>query len=214
MEGINYFDIALIVLTLFLGLKGLMRGFIKEFFGLIGIIGGVFFASRISNDIGNIISGVAPIENEATKSLIGFVLGFVAIWFVAYALGMIVAKISSMSGLGVVDRIFGFIFGALKIFFIFAIIIYAISKIETIKNKLDEKLADSMMYPILQEVGNTIIQLDTNGITQKIEENIENSVEDIKEDISTDIVENAKEKIEEQLEDTKEKLELDEAGEK
>lgn len=205
MEGISFFDIALVVLTLFLGLKGLMRGFIKEFFGLVGIIGGVFFASRISNDIGNIIGGVIAIENEATKSMVGFVLAFVAIWFVAYAIGMIVAKISSMSGLGVFDRIFGFIFGAAKIFFIFAIIIYALSKIDAIKTKLDEKLADSMMYPILHEVGNAIIQLDTNGITKKIEENIETSVEEIKEDISTDIVENAQEEIKEQLEKVGEK---------
>lgn len=200
MEGISFFDIVLIVLTLFLGLKGLMRGFIKEFFGLVGIIGGVFFASRISHDIGYLINGVIPIENESTKSLIGFILAFIVIWAVAYIAGMIVAKISSMSGLGIFDRILGFIFGAAKIFFIFAIIIYALSKIEVIKTKLDDRLAGSMMYPVLQEVGNAIIKLDTDGISKKIEENIEDSVESVKQSVTDDIVEESKEKIKEQLE--------------
>ncbi len=200
MENFNFFDIALVALTLMLGLKGLLRGFTKEFFGLVGIIGGVFFASRISGEIGNTISGIIAIENDATKSLLGFVLGFVAIWAVAYALGIVVSKISSMSGLGVIDRVFGFVFGAAKIFFIFAIIIYALSKVDAIKTKLDEKLADSAMYPILQDVGNAIIQLDTDGFTQKIEKNIENTVDDVKEGISEDITENIKESVEEATE--------------
>lgn len=200
MDGISFFDIVLIILTLFLGLKGLMRGFIKEFFGLVGIIGGVFFASRISHDIGYFINGIVPIENESTKSLIGFVLAFIAIWLVAYLVGMIVSKISSMSGLGIFDRILGFIFGAAKIFFIFAIIIYALSKIEAVKTKLDENLASSMMYPILQEVGDAIIKLDAQGISQKIEENIEQGVESVKDGVTQDIIDESKEKINEQIE--------------
>lgn len=198
MQGVNFFDIVVLLLTAFLGLKGLLRGFIKELFGLLGIIGGVFLASRASHDVGYLINGVIPIENESTKALIGFVLAFIVIWSIAYALGIIVAKISSMSGLGVFDRVLGFIFGAAKIFFIFAIIIYALSKIEAVKTKLDDKLKDSTMYPILQEVGSTIIKLDTDGITKKIEKNIEDSVENISENIS-------KEAIKEQLEKMGEK---------
>ena len=52
MENINIFDLIVVALITILGLKGLFRGFTKEFFALIGIVGGVFVASRLSKDAG------------------------------------------------------------------------------------------------------------------------------------------------------------------
>ena len=44
---LNYFDMAVGSIVLLLGLKGLLNGFSKELFGLIGIVGGLFVASHI-----------------------------------------------------------------------------------------------------------------------------------------------------------------------
>jgi len=46
LSGFNYFDLAIGSIVLILGLKGLMSGFIKELFGLAGLVGGVYFGSR------------------------------------------------------------------------------------------------------------------------------------------------------------------------
>ena len=48
MQDFAVFDLIIIAITLILGLKGLFRGLIKEVFGIIGIIGAIFVASRIS----------------------------------------------------------------------------------------------------------------------------------------------------------------------
>ena len=61
-------------------------------------------------------------KNDTTGKLIGFVTALVTVWIVVYTAGIIVSKIFSASGLGVVDRIFGFIFGASKVFLIFSIV--------------------------------------------------------------------------------------------
>ncbi len=37
----NYFDIIVSVIVLFLGLKGIINGFFKELFGLLGIVAGI-----------------------------------------------------------------------------------------------------------------------------------------------------------------------------
>ncbi|EPD5732334.1 CvpA family protein, partial [Campylobacter jejuni] len=41
-----WFDAFILGFTLLLGLKGIINGLIKEIFGLLGIIGGVFIASK------------------------------------------------------------------------------------------------------------------------------------------------------------------------
>ena len=192
------FDIIVLTLITILGLKGLIRGFIKEVFGLVGIVGGVFVASRISKPVGELINNLIPIDNESTRLLFGFIVSIVGFWAIAYLIGIAISKISSLSGLGIFDRLFGFIFGAAKVFLIFSIIIYAISQVEAIKNSLDKKTNGSIMYPILQEAGSYIIKLDTtklqNGMSSHVNGAIEATKETI-EEISTEVIQEKIEKI-------------------
>ena len=112
MQDFAIFDLIILRITLILGLKGLFRGLIKEVFGIIGIIGAIFVASRISKETGDLLAPILVLDNPATIKLIGFITALVAVWIVVYTAGIIVSKIFSASGLGVVDRTFGFIFGA------------------------------------------------------------------------------------------------------
>ena len=130
MQDFAIFDLIILTITLILGLKGLFRGLIKEVFGIIGIIGAIFVASRISKEIGDLIAPILVLENEATIKLIGFVTALVAVWLVVYSAGVIVSKVFAASGLGIVDRIFGFVFGAAKIFLIFSVIAYALYQVQ------------------------------------------------------------------------------------
>ena len=136
MQDLNIFDMVIIGITLILGLKGLFRGLIKEVFGIIGIIGAIFVASRVSVDIGNLIAPFLALENQTTIKLIGFVVGLIGFWIAVYVLGVIVSKIFSASGLGLFDRIFGFVFGAAKVFLIFSVISYALYQVQSFKNFL------------------------------------------------------------------------------
>ena len=183
MENINIFDIVVLSLVALLGLKGLLRGFIKEIFALVGLIGGVFIASRIALDVGEFIDNVIPMNNNNTVLLLGFIVSLIGIWAIAYIAGTILGKMFSLSGLGIFDRLLGFVFGAGKVFFLFSIIIYAAFQIEVFKNKLNEKLSDSFTLPILYETGNFIIQLDTVELTDKVTNTIDSAIEATKETI-------------------------------
>ncbi|MFA7022281.1 CvpA family protein [Aliarcobacter sp.] len=187
MQDIAMFDIVIILITLFLGLKGLFKGFIKEVFGLLGIVGAIFIASRISLEVGNVVASVLNIENESTIKLLGFIISVIAIWFVIYSLGIIVSKIFSASGLGIFDRVLGFIFGAAKVFLIFSIIAYAINSIDSFKKSIDENFSNSIVMPHLISVGSYIMKLDTNSIKEQLNE----GTKEIQEDIST-VIEGAK----------------------
>jgi len=195
MQNFNYFDVIVTALTILLGLKGLFRGFIKEFFALIGIVGGVFVASRLAFQVGTIIDSAIPMNNNSTIMLIGFVATLISFWIIAYFIGMVLSKVLSLSGLGIFDRLLGFIFGAGKIFLLLSIIIYAISQVDTINKGLQDKVKDSIMFPILQNTGNYIIKIDTQKFQKKVTNSIDKVVDTTQktiEHISTDAV---KEKI-------------------
>ena len=161
MQSLAVFDIVILSITLILGLKGLMKGLVKEVFGIIAIVGSVFVASRTSTDVGNLVAPILGLENPNTISLIGFVASLIGFWFIVYIIGTIVSKMFAAAGLGLFDRIFGFVFGAGKIFLIFAIIAHALYQINSFKKTIDEKTQNSIVMPYLLSTGAFIMKLDS-----------------------------------------------------
>lgn len=206
MQEFTIFDMVVLGITLVLGLKGLFRGLIKEIFGIIGIIGAIFVASRISADIGNLIAPFLALENQTTIKLIGFILSLVGFWVIVYVLGVIVSKIFSASGLGLVDRIFGFLFGAAKVFLIFSVIAYALYQVESFKKAIDNKTAGSVVMPHLISVGSYIIKLDTSVITDSVGTAVDTVVDTTKKATNKD-EKSTSEKLESTIDETKKDIE-------
>ena len=226
MQNISIFDLVVVTITLILGLKGLFRGLIKEVFGIIGIIGAIFVASRISGDVGNTIAPILAIQSAATIKLIGFVTALIGFWLIVYTIGTIISKIFAASGLGIVDRIFGFIFGMSKIFLIFSVIAYSLSQVQSFNKLMNEKFADSFIMPHLVSVGSYIIKLDTTAIVNSVDkvvdtaknseiiedtknnikEGVESTTNSVKEAVQQEIVNKVEEKIEETTTETKEQF--------
>lgn len=224
MQNISTFDLIVVTITLILGLKGLFRGFIKEVFGILGIIGAIFVASRISTEVGNAIAPILAIQNEATIKLIGFATALIGFWLIIYVIGSIISKIFAASGLGIIDRIFGFLFGASKIFLIFSVIAYALYQVQSFKKIADEKFSKSLIMPHLLSVGSYIIKLDTSAITNSVDkvvnsteaskiieettnnikENIEATTNSVKETVQEEVKNNIEKKVEESVEATNE----------
>jgi len=163
MMDFNYFDVTIAAIVLILGIKGFMQGFIKEVFGLTGLVAGVFFASRYATDAATFIStNFLQIENESLLKLIGFLFILLIIWLSATILGSIFSKLTNQSGLGFLNRLFGFVAGGGKYFLIFALIVTALSNVTLVKDNLGKYVKDSMLYPYLVEAGSYLIKLDTS----------------------------------------------------
>ncbi len=195
MQEFSTFDMIIVGISVVLGLKGLFKGFIKEVFGLVGIIGGIFIASRLSETVGNLIKPLIGINSNATLSLIGFVVTLIGFWILVYIAGSILSKMSEMSGLGALNRLFGFVFGTAKIFLIISVIFYALYQIQSFRASLDKKLAKSIVFPVLVETGGFIVKLDTSKFLPSskeepvVETTNENktTVEETKKDVKSEI---------------------------
>ena len=188
---INYFDIIVSIVILFLGLKGIINGFFKEFFGLIGIIGGIFIASRLANDVGTFLSNlIFNFDNDSAINFTGFLTTLAIFWLLMIGVGQIFKKLSSLSGFGGFDQILGFVFGASKFFFIAAVIAHAAYNIKAVKSSIDESaLSTSYLFPILTKTGAYIMKLDPVEIGENIEETAKKVVSNASADMSNDILE-------------------------
>lgn len=181
----SYFDLVASIIILFLGLKGIINGFFKEVFGLVGIVGGIFVASRAGDSVGKLLSDmIFKFDNSAAISFTGFLVTFALFWILMVIAGFAFKKLSSLSGLGPLDKILGFLFGASKFFLIAAVIAHAAYNINAIKTTIDSTMKNSILFPILVETGSFIMKLDPvkvsediNSTTKKVQGKINEAVE-------------------------------------
>lgn len=201
----SYFDLVAVSIILLLGLKGILNGFFKELFGLVGIIGGIFIASRVGDEVGQYLSDlIFKFENSAATSFTGFIATLAIFWLLMIAVGYAFKKLSHMSGLGIYDKILGFIFGASKFFLIAAVIAHAAYNIKAVKSTIDSAFENSVVFPILVATGSVIMKLDAVGISDDINATIDKGSEAIKSNADLIITKTAKETVEEIKEELKE----------
>ena len=166
---INYFDLIAAIIILLLGLKGIINGFFKELFGLIGIIGGIFLASRVGDSVGEYLNSlIFNFSNHAAISFTGFLITLALFWVVMIFIGYAFKKLSALSGLGAVDKILGFVFGVSKFFLIAAVIAFAVYNVKALKPTLDSAFEKSILFPVLVETGSFIMKIDTSNVTKDI----------------------------------------------
>ncbi len=192
MVDFNYFDVTIASIVLILAIKGFMNGFIKEVFGLVGLVGGVYFASRLYTDAADFINNTfMHIENAALLKLIGFLSILIIVWLGATILGSIFSKLTSASGLGFLNRFLGFVAGGGKYFLIFALIVTALSNVNLVKDNFEKYVQSSVLYPYLKAVGSSIIHLNPKdlGFENSNATDVLKSVANLesKEDVNTSI---------------------------
>jgi membrane protein required for colicin V production len=164
----NYFDIVIAAIVIILGIKGMINGFVKELFGLIGLVGGVYIASRSADTAAAFIDkNFYHLDNYAALQLIGFVAILAIVWMVALAIGSLFSSLTQASGLGPINRLFGFIVGGGKYFLIFALIVTALSNVTLVKDNLEKYVNDSILYPYLKQAGSYLINLDPESFQHK-----------------------------------------------
>jgi len=163
---VNYFDLAVGSVVLLLGLKGLLNGFSKEVFGMVGIVGGIFVASHLGTMIGKFLSEtIFHFESTTVINLVGFVFALGIFWLLMVALGSGFKRLSTLSGLGPLDQTLGFVVGSSKYFLILSIIVYALFSVTAIRENFEEKMANSIFYKPMFATGDFILHIETDKMT-------------------------------------------------
>ena len=153
--NMNYFDLAILIIISFGILRGILKGLIIEVSSLIslyiGIVGSITYSEYLSKLIINYTKW-----NETTVNIFCFILIFIVIVWSIMLTAKLITKILKIAYLGLLNRIFGGLFGGVKWMIILSgiIIIYnSLNQVITIPNNL---LKESLSYNLLLDFGNFI----------------------------------------------------------
>ncbi|MEH6407202.1 MAG: CvpA family protein [Leeuwenhoekiella sp.] len=170
----NYLDIIIGIFLLVGLLKGLKNGFLIEVASLIGLIAGIYGAIHFSYyAVDFLYQRVSWSDN--TINLVAFAVTFIIIVIVISLLAKLLTQVANFAMLGIINKIFGAVFGVLKAAFIISVIIMFINALTNHASIIDENIkAESILYPIVQPVAPIFLPNILKGVEDYKEENTQN----------------------------------------
>lgn len=152
----NVFDIIIAALLLFGFVRGVIKGLFVEVASLVALIGGVYGAIHFSYFIGNFLKESVSWSQEYI-SLAAFAATFVVIIIIIALLGKMLTKLADFASLGILNKIIGGVFGALKIGLILSVIFIFFGKMnDTIPFIEKETLEKSILFKPVKKIAPTI----------------------------------------------------------
>ncbi len=143
----NTFDIIIAAFLIFGFIRGLLKGLFVEVASLVALIAGVYGAIHFSYFVSNLLAEYVSWE-ERYITIISFAITFAIIILVIGLLGKLFTKIADFASLGFMNKLFGGIFGALKIGLILSVVLLIFTKLNnTIPFVAGDDLKDvSILY--------------------------------------------------------------------
>lgn len=124
----NTFDFIIAALLLFGFIRGLFKGLFLEIASFIALIAGIYGAMHFSHFIKDLLVAKVSWE-EKYLTLAAFAITFLVIVIVVTLIGKLFTKIADFASLGILNKLLGGIFGALKIGFALSLILLIFSKL-------------------------------------------------------------------------------------
>ncbi|WP_457610658.1 CvpA family protein [Lutibacter sp.] len=152
----NTFDIIIVSLLVFGFIRGILKGLFVEVASLIALILGVYGAIHFSSFVANFMVNYVSWD-EKYITIISFAITFAIIVLTIGLLGKIFTKIADFASLGLLNKLFGGIFGALKIGFVLSVILLIFNKLNnTIPFISEEQTKNSILYEPVKNLAPTL----------------------------------------------------------
>lgn len=169
----NVLDIILGGLILFGLIRGIMKGLFVEIASLAALILGIYGAIHFSDFAAGFLENHVD-WNEKYINMVAFAITFIIIVIAIAMAGKALTKIADFAALGILNKLLGGVFGALKIGFILSVVLIIFSKAnKTIPFVDDEDLEESVLHEPIKSLTPLVFP---NLITE------ENSAEDSSEE--------------------------------
>ncbi len=139
-------DIVLGALLLFGLIRGAMKGLFVEIASLVALVLGVYGAIHFSGFAAGILESKVD-WNEKTINIIAFATTFVIIVLAISLAGKALTKLADFAALGILNKLLGGVFGALKIGLILSVLLIVFNKLNnTLPFMEKEDLEESVLY--------------------------------------------------------------------
>lgn len=124
----NTFDIIIAVLLIIGFVRGLLKGLFVEIASLVALIAGVYGAIHFSYFVGDFLAERVSWE-ERYITIVSFAITFGLIVLIIGLAGKMLTKMADFAALGLMNKILGGIFGALKYGLILSVVLLVFTKL-------------------------------------------------------------------------------------
>ncbi len=170
----GFVDIVLLAIIILVGFRGFYDGFIHEASALIGVVAGIFFASRLALPMGAFFNErIYNINSPSLTIILGFVIVLAFFWIGFLMIGYILSRFVRLTGLGLLDRMLGYIFSCVKVFCIFSFIIFALNQIKFIReiDFVKNLPVNSKIYTAMMDTSEVLVKFAN---AQEIDKRLQN----------------------------------------
>ncbi|MBW2569400.1 MAG: CvpA family protein [Deltaproteobacteria bacterium] len=158
----NTFDIVIIIILGFCLIRGVFRGLIKEISSIIGVLGGFYAAYTYYTVIAKALSGW--ISNDSYCNILSFMVVFCSVFLIISILGIIIKYILNIAFLGLVDRICGAGFGAIKGILIVSVLLITLT---SFLPKGTPVIKESLLAPHVTSISENMAKIIPKEMKQK-----------------------------------------------
>ncbi|MBW1867096.1 MAG: CvpA family protein [Deltaproteobacteria bacterium] len=155
----NFFDIAVIIITGYCLVRGVFRGLIKEISSIVGVLGGFYAAYTYYGDLGKLLA--RWISDTTYLNILSFLIIFVGIFLVISVIGVIIKYVLNISFLGWFDRICGALFGLIRGGLIVCVIFILLT---AFLPKGAPIIRDSMLSPYVAQVSEKMVNVVSHNM--------------------------------------------------
>lgn len=149
----NIFDVIVLIILLYGLMMGLIKGFIIEVAGIIALILGVTGSFKFARILEVSLNSYVD-WSPKTIQIASFIILFIIIIYAVSLLAKMITKTLKIIALGMINRIFGGIFGLLKWCVILSSLVLVSQEINEIITLIPDKtLKDSVSYSLLDKLG-------------------------------------------------------------
>ena len=149
-------DIVLAAIILFGLVRGFMKGLFVEVASLIALVAGVYGAIHFSFYAANFLNDKVNWDQK-TVNVIAFAVTFILIIFIISLAGKAFTKLANFAALGIINKLLGGVFGALKFGLILSVILIVFDKFNaTITFTDQETLNESVLYKPVKNLTPTL----------------------------------------------------------
>lgn len=142
----NIIDIVLGALILFGLIRGLMKGLFVEVASLLALVLGIFGAIHFSDFAAGLLADRLD-WSDNTINIVAFAITFVIIVLAISLAGKALTKLADFAALGILNKLLGGVFGALKIGLILSVLLIIFNKLNETLPFLEKKhVEESVLF--------------------------------------------------------------------
>ncbi|APZ45866.1 colicin V production protein [Polaribacter reichenbachii] len=146
----NVIDIIIAVILIFAAVRGFMTGLFSSIASLVAIVAGVFCAIHFSYYVEYELNDSVLEWSHQTNKIVAFAVTFLFVVLAIIFVGKLLTKLADITALGLLNKILGGIFGALKWSLILSVIFLLFDKFNKTIPFVDKEMLDSsvLYYPV------------------------------------------------------------------